>query len=129
MYCFFSQLKRVKKILNSTIRGHAQTMWTIFWTFWPPSPSWTVLLNRLYIVVKWTFYFPPSPHGFPHGLCMTPSGQILSINNQKKNLEKNYKFCNLKENFVFRRNRKYLRIVCNFCPFKYTMDLIFNGKF
>ena len=31
------------------IWGHAQTMWTVFWTFLTPLPPWwTVLLNKLY---------------------------------------------------------------------------------
>ena len=38
----------------------------------PLPPSWTVLLGKWALLVKWTFHEPPSPHGCPHGLCMTP---------------------------------------------------------
>ena len=36
-------------IALSFVRGHAQTMWTISWTFLTTLPPWwTVLLNKLY---------------------------------------------------------------------------------
>ena len=36
-------------IALSFVKGHAQTMWTISWTFLTTLPPWwTVLLNKLY---------------------------------------------------------------------------------
>ena len=32
----------------------------IFGHFWPPSPLWTILQNKAYVVI-WTFCKPPSP--------------------------------------------------------------------
>ena len=36
----------------------------------PPPPSWTILLNKAYVII-WTFR-KPLPLPFPHGLWMTP---------------------------------------------------------
>ena len=52
--------------------GHTQTMWTFFFYFFdPPSPWWTVLLNRL--LVKVTFL---SFHMAVHMVCVCPQSKI-----------------------------------------------------
>ena len=63
---------RYRRGINNIYRGHAQTMWTVFWTFLTPLPPLVDSFTKYALLVKWTFHEPPSPHGCPHGLCMTP---------------------------------------------------------
>ena len=52
---------------------HKPCAWTEFWEFLTNDPlpySWTILLNKAYIVI-WSFGWPP-PLPCPHGLWITP---------------------------------------------------------
>ena len=42
-----------------------------FGHLWPPPPSWSLVLNKAY-VIKWSFGWPPSPLNFPCGIWMSP---------------------------------------------------------
>ena len=45
-------------------------MWTIFGLFWPPSP-FVDSFTKYALLVKWTFYEPPSPMAV-HMVCVCP---------------------------------------------------------
>ena len=61
------EINEKQQIMGSSI-NHVVTFLGIFD---PPPPSWSLLLNKAY-VIKWSFGQPPSPLNCPRGLWMSP---------------------------------------------------------
>ena len=64
-------------------------MLTVFFTFMPPAPSWTILINKAY-VIKWTFGKPPPLpclHAAPEVILshrnLTKSNNFYSMQNRE----------------------------------------------